>query len=255
MIMSTCSISAAPVAPRPVAICRTSSGSPHSRSAFGHQQRRQRRDLRRLEDHAVAGHQRRDAVAERVRQRVVPRPDHADQPERAVAQDQLLALDEHLAGLDRLVGEVVRPLLGPEAERVAGVADLGQARRPRRSCRSPRRSSRSRAVALSISHFCARESTRARPSKPYASHCGCAARPRAAISATASASRSGTVRDGLAGGRVLDGDPARRRRLDHLLSVACWASPSDLRISCSTCCSTLAICCTLPCSLVPLAGV
>ena len=32
MIMSTCSISAAPVSPRPVAICRTSSGRPHSRS-------------------------------------------------------------------------------------------------------------------------------------------------------------------------------------------------------------------------------
>jgi len=32
MIMSTCSTSAAPVSPRPVAICRTSSGRPHSRS-------------------------------------------------------------------------------------------------------------------------------------------------------------------------------------------------------------------------------
>ena len=31
MIMSTCSISAAPVAPRPVAICSTFSGRPHSR--------------------------------------------------------------------------------------------------------------------------------------------------------------------------------------------------------------------------------
>ena len=31
MIMSTSSTSAAPVAPRPVAICKTSSGSPHSR--------------------------------------------------------------------------------------------------------------------------------------------------------------------------------------------------------------------------------
>ena len=32
MIMSTCSTSAAPVSPRPVAICRTFSGRPHSRS-------------------------------------------------------------------------------------------------------------------------------------------------------------------------------------------------------------------------------
>ena len=31
MIMSTCSISAAPVPPRPVAICSTFSGRPHSR--------------------------------------------------------------------------------------------------------------------------------------------------------------------------------------------------------------------------------
>ena len=32
MIMSTCSISAAPVSPRPVATWKTSSGRPHSRS-------------------------------------------------------------------------------------------------------------------------------------------------------------------------------------------------------------------------------
>ena len=32
MIMSTSSTSAAPVSPRPVAICSTSSGNPHSRS-------------------------------------------------------------------------------------------------------------------------------------------------------------------------------------------------------------------------------
>src|ERR1700680_2800177 len=47
--------------------------------------------------------------------------------------------------------------------------------------------------ALSISHFCARSSTRPRPSKPNASQPGCAARPRAAISVTASAPRSGMV--------------------------------------------------------------
>ena len=52
---------------------------------FGHQQRGERRDLRGLEDHGVARGQRRDAVAEGVRQRVVPRTDHADQAERPVA--------------------------------------------------------------------------------------------------------------------------------------------------------------------------
>ena len=50
---------------------------------LGHQQRRQRRHLAGLEDHGVAGGERRDAVAEGVRQRVVPRADHADDADAA----------------------------------------------------------------------------------------------------------------------------------------------------------------------------
>ena len=91
-----------------------------------HRQRRERRDLRRLEDHRVAGRQRRDAVAEGVRQRVVPRPDHADEPERRVAHHELAAEHERVGGADLLVGEVLRRVLGPEAERVGDVADLRQ---------------------------------------------------------------------------------------------------------------------------------
>ena len=91
-----------------------------------HQQRGQGRDLRRLEDHGVAGGERRDAVAEGVRQRVVPRADHADEPERRVAHDELAAEHERVGRADLLVGEVVRRVLGPEAERAADVADLGE---------------------------------------------------------------------------------------------------------------------------------
>jgi hypothetical protein len=86
----------------------------------------ERRHLARLEDHAVAGRQGGDAVAEGVGQRVVPGADYADQAEWAVAQDQLLALEQDLRRFDALVGEVFGRLLGPEAERVGGVGDLGE---------------------------------------------------------------------------------------------------------------------------------
>ena len=95
---------------------------------FGHQERRQRRDLGGLEDHAVARRQRGNAVAEGVRERIVPGADHADQPERAEAQDQLLALHQHLRGLHALVGQVLARVLGPEAERAAPVGDLREGR-------------------------------------------------------------------------------------------------------------------------------
>ena len=115
MIMSTCSISAAPVAAAPGRDLQDVLGQAALAQPFGHQQRGQRRHLGGLEDHAVAGRERGDAVAEGVRQRVVPRPDHADQAERAVAQDQLLALDQQLAGLDALVGEVARAPAWPRS--------------------------------------------------------------------------------------------------------------------------------------------
>ena len=93
MIMSTCSISAAPVVAAAGGDLEDAVGQPALAQPLGEQQRGQRRDLGGLEDHAVAGRERRDAVAEGVGQRVVPGADHADQAERAVAQDQLLALD------------------------------------------------------------------------------------------------------------------------------------------------------------------
>ena len=96
--------------------------------ALGHQQRGQRRDLRRLEHDRVAGGHRRDAVAEGVGQRVVPRPDHADDADRPVAHGELAAGDEQVGRADLLVGEVLRRVLGPEAEGVGGVGDLGQLR-------------------------------------------------------------------------------------------------------------------------------
>ena len=96
--------------------------------ALLHQQRGHGGHLGRLEDHGVAGGHRGDAVAERVRQRVVPRPDHADQPERAVAHDELAAEHERVGGADALVAQVLGRVLGPEAERVGGVGDLGEQR-------------------------------------------------------------------------------------------------------------------------------
>src|SRR5829696_6266259 len=54
-------------------------GEPGSLRALGDQQRRERRHLAGLQHHGVAGHQRGDAVAEAVRQRVVPGRDDADQ--------------------------------------------------------------------------------------------------------------------------------------------------------------------------------
>ncbi len=126
MMKSTSSISAAPVSPRPVATWKTSSGSPHSSQHLLHQQRGQRGDLGGLEHGGVAGGQRRDAVAEGVGQREVPRPDHADDAERAVVDEELGALDEQVGGTDLLVGQVLGRVLGPEAERGGGVVDLGE---------------------------------------------------------------------------------------------------------------------------------
>src|SRR5712692_129432 len=48
-------------------------------------------------------------------------------------------------------------------------------------------------LLLSVTHFCARRRTFARPSKPIASHSGCALRARAASALTSSADIAGTV--------------------------------------------------------------
>ena len=89
---------------------------------------RQRGHLAGLEDDRVAGRERRDGVAEGVRQRVVPRADDPDQAERAVAQDHPLALEQGRGALDALVGQVGRGVLGPEAEGVGRVHHLGDER-------------------------------------------------------------------------------------------------------------------------------
>ena len=128
MIMSARSTSSGPISSRG----RWRPGRRPREADLGHplgeQQRRQRRRLGGLEDHRVAGRHGRDAVAERVRERVVPRPDDADQPDRAVADDELAAEHERVGGADLLVAEVVGRVLGPEAERVGRVGDLGEQR-------------------------------------------------------------------------------------------------------------------------------
>ena len=92
---------------------------------LGHQQRGQRGDLGRLQDHRVAGGERRDAVAEGVVEGVVPGPDHADYAERRIADDHLAAAHERRRRLDLLVAEVDGRLAGPELERRQPVGELG----------------------------------------------------------------------------------------------------------------------------------
>ena len=92
---------------------------------LGHQQRGERGDLGWLEDDRVAGGKRRDAVAERVVERVVPRADHPDHAERRVAHDHPATADERRRRLDLLVGEVDGRLAGPELERREPVRELG----------------------------------------------------------------------------------------------------------------------------------
>ena len=159
---------------------KTSSGRPHSRrhSAISSEVSGVR--LARLQHRRVAGGERRDAVAEGVGERVVPRADHADHarparsgpracgPSRTGELERILSSARYFGGV-----------LGPEAERGGRVAHLGQlgvlvglaglgddrARRSGRSCRAP---TSARAAGCG-----------ARPSKPSASQPGCAARARA----------------------------------------------------------------------------
>ena len=142
---STASISAVPVSAPPIATWSTFSGSPHSRMPVGQQERRQRRDLGRLEHDRVAGRQRRDRVAEVVGQRVVPRPDHADDADRPVADDELAAEHERVRRPDLLVGQVLRARAWPRSRARRRRRRARRAARPRTSCRSRRRSSGSRA--------------------------------------------------------------------------------------------------------------
>ena len=68
----------------------------------------QRRQAGRLEDDPVAGHQRHRDLVEGDRPRVVPGRDHADDPQRLVAELGLLRQEQRLAHADRLVVEDLR---------------------------------------------------------------------------------------------------------------------------------------------------
>ena len=140
---------------------RRPSGRPHSRSTSRHQQRGERRDLADgLSDHRVARGQRRDAVAEGVGERVVPGADHAHHAHRARSARRTSGpCTKGEPSLDLLVGQVLLRVLGPEAEGGGRVADLGESGRPRRSCRSPRRSCAITRSELSSTHFWARRRT------------------------------------------------------------------------------------------------
>ncbi len=124
---SASSTSAAPAGPRPVATPKTPSGRPAAAQHLRHHERGQRRHLGRLQDHGVAGGERRDAVAEAVRQREVPGADHADQPDRLVADLELAAAaHRRRRGLDLLVGEEPLRVRSPELERRDAVGEVGE---------------------------------------------------------------------------------------------------------------------------------
>ena len=212
-IMSTFSTSAAPVragAGRDQEDIRRRAALEHR---VGEHQVGQRGDLARLQHHRVARHQRRDAVAEAVRERVVPGPDHAHDPVGAVAHEHLLAEQQQRVGLDPLVGQVLGRLLGPEAERVAHVEELREQRVLARLAVLLHEQV-DHAVAVLGRTSCRSSSiTSARPSKPER----LPGRLRAAGALDQRLHLLGAhvvdVADHLARGRVLDGDlPARCRR-------------------------------------------
>ena len=77
-------------------------------------------------NHRVAHCQRRDRVADAVRERVVPRSDHANDADRLVTHEHLATEQERAARLNLLVGQVLGRVLGPEPERAGGVAKFGE---------------------------------------------------------------------------------------------------------------------------------
>ena len=104
-------------------------GDPGLGQHLGHQERRQRGHLGRLQDHGVARHQRRDAVSEGVDQREVPGADDTDDTGRLVAHLELApAPDRGRGGLDDLVGQHPGGALRPELERGGAVSELGEER-------------------------------------------------------------------------------------------------------------------------------
>ena len=223
MIMSTCSIRAAPVPPRPVATWKTPSGRPHSRrpSASSKEVKGVTSEGLRITllPAAKAGMQSPKEFVERI----VPRADHADQAERAVAQDQLLALEHHRGRFDALVRQIVGGVLGPEAEGVGRRRRSRRTGRPRRSCRSRRRSWRSRA--------------RSCPSATSGRAKGCGRGPQSQTPPIAAGRRGhawparqprrvevGDATGDPARGRVLDGDvrAGGRRSVGPVVGVRCY---------------------------------
>ena len=98
MIMSTLSTSAAPVAPAPVATWNTSAGSRRARAALADHQLASGVTSLGFSTTALPAISAGIAVAEAVRQRVVPGADHADDAERPVPHDDLLADSERRVG-------------------------------------------------------------------------------------------------------------------------------------------------------------
>ena len=84
----------------------------------------QRRQAGRLEDDAVAGHQRDRDLAEGDRPRVVPGRDHADDADRLVAEAAFLGEREGLGHRHLLVSEDLRPRLRAPVQRVDGRQQL-----------------------------------------------------------------------------------------------------------------------------------
>ena len=101
---------------------------PALREHLRHQQRGERGHLGWLQHHGVARRERRNAVPERVVQRVVPGADHTDDAEGRVPNQEPPAAKERRGRLDRLVRQVVRRRPGPELERREPVGELGELR-------------------------------------------------------------------------------------------------------------------------------
>src|SRR4051794_9417753 len=90
------------------------------------QQRGERRNLGWLDDDGIPRGERWDGVPYGVDERVVPGPDHADDAERAVADDHLAPEDERVEGVDLLVRKPFRRLLRPKAKRVRAIGDFDE---------------------------------------------------------------------------------------------------------------------------------
>ena len=133
--------------PWPGSTVNTPSGSPASSAELGEPDRRQRRDLGRLEHHGVAGRERRSETPAGDRHREVPRHDHADHAERLAERDVDAAGDRDLPAEEPLgrrgvVVEAVADVAGLPAGVADGVAGVARPRAgpaPRRGRRRRRR--------------------------------------------------------------------------------------------------------------------